>query len=324
MSSSGAHLSAPIHVVAGVLRDTRGRILLARRTEGRDLAGAWEFPGGKLESGESAWQALERELFEELGIRIGKTEPLISVPQRYSNKSIVLDVYTVLSFTGKPLGREKQALAWSPLEKLISYPMPPADKPVVAALTQSNALAITPEFYGDKQYFLSCIERQLVSGIRLIQLRCKSLDPTKLKELAMDIRTLCHEYEGTLYINENIELAKMLDCPVHLKSSQMMQANIETELAGHPFAASCHGIDELKMAEKVAANFAVLGPVLKTNSHPGEKGIGWHGFATMRSEVSLPIFALGGLGVRDISRARSHGAQGVAGISQFWPDKTAN
>ena len=78
---------APIHVVAGVLRDTRGRILLARRTEGRDLAGAWEFPGGKVEFGESPAKALERELFEELGIRIGNIEPLIFVPQRYADKS---------------------------------------------------------------------------------------------------------------------------------------------------------------------------------------------------------------------------------------------
>mgnify|MGYP000181491880 FL=1 len=121
--NSGSETVTPIHVVAGVLRDTRGRILLARRTEGRDLAGAWEFPGGKVEPGESPLKALERELFEELGIRIGHCTPLISVPQHYSNKKIVLDVYTVSSFSGKPKGLEKQALAWSPLEKLSSYPM---------------------------------------------------------------------------------------------------------------------------------------------------------------------------------------------------------
>ncbi len=311
--------NAPIHVIAGVLGDTRGRILLARRSEGRDLAGAWEFPGGKVEYGESPAQALERELFEELGIRIGNIEPLICVPQRYANKSIVLDVYTVQSYTGKPKGREKQALAWSPLEKLASYPMPPADKPVVAALTMPNLLAITPEFYGDKSCYLSCIEQQLVSGIRLIQLRCKSLTPKKLKELAIDIRTLCHEHKAMLLINEDIELAKMLDCPVHLKSSQLMQEDISTILSGHVFSSACHNVDELKKAESMAALFTVLGPVLKTNSHPDAEGIGWSGFAKMRNEVSLPIFALGGLGMKDIADARQHGAQGVAGISQFWP-----
>ena len=316
-----SELDAPVHVVAGVVRDTRGRILLARRTEGRDLAGAWEFPGGKVEPSESPAKALQREIFEELGVRIGKIEPLICVPQRYASKSIVLDVYTVLSYTGKPKGREKQALAWSPVEKLISYPMPPADKPVVAALTLPGMLAITPEFYGDKNNYLSCIEQQLVSGIRYIQLRCKLLAPKILKELAIDIRTLCHEHKATLFINENIELAKILDCPVHLKSSQLMQKDIALLLSGQPFSSACHNIDELKKAESMAALFVVLGPVLKTNSHPDADGIGWSGFAKMRNEASLPIFALGGLGVNDISDARQYGAQGVAGISQFWPSK---
>jgi 8-oxo-dGTP diphosphatase len=311
---------APVHVVAGVLKDTRGRILLARRTEGRDLAGAWEFPGGKVEPGESPAKALHRELFEELGIEIGVIEPLISVPQRYTDKSIVLDVYTVLSYKGKPKGRERQALAWSPPEKLISYPMPPADKPVVAALIRPSVLAVTPEFYGDKQQYLSCINQQLTSGIRLIQLRCKSLTPTKLKELALDIRTFCQEHDGSLYINEDIALAKKLDCPVHLKSTQLVEPDISSQLAGYPFSAACHHVDDLKTAEALGASFAVLGPILKTNSHPGLDGIGWNAFASMRNEVSLPIFALGGLGQRDISKARQHGAQGVAGISQFWPE----
>ena len=316
-----SELDAAVHVVAGVLRDTRGRILLARRTEGRDLAGAWEFPGGKLEPGESPAKALERELFEELGIHIGKIEPLICVPQRYTSKNIVLDVYTVLSYIGKPKGLEKQALAWSPVEKLISYPMPPADKPVVAALTLPNVLAITPEFYGDKNNYLSCVEQQLVAGVRYIQLRCKSLTSIKLKELAIDIRTLCHEHKATLFINEDIQLAKMLHCPVHLKSSQLMRKDIATILSGHPFSSACHTIGELKKAESMASLFAVLGPVLKTNSHPDSDGIGWAAFTQMRNDVSLPIFALGGLGMKNISDARRHGAQGVAGISQLWPSK---
>lgn len=318
---AGPRALAPIHVVAGVLRDTRERILLARRTEGRDLAGAWEFPGGKVEQGETPFAALERELFEELGVRIGDAVPLISVPQRYANKSIVLDVYSVLSYAGKPKGREKQALAWSPLDKLASYPMPPADKPVVAALTQSPLLAITPEFHGDKQSFLSCIERQLISGIGFIQLRCKSLSPGKLKELAMDVRTLCQEHGATLFINEDIALAKALDCPVHLKSRQLMQSDIAEQLDRHPFSAACHGIDELKRAESLGASHALLGPVLETGSHPGAEGMGWIGFAGMRNEVSLPIFALGGVGPDDLCEARRYGAQGVAGISRFWPQK---
>lgn len=319
--SPGAKALLPVHVVAGVLKDTRGRVLLARRTEGRDLAGAWEFPGGKVEQGESPIQALKRELHEELGIEVGNVEALISVPQRYANKSIVLDVYTIKSYMGKPRGLEKQALAWSPLEKLSSYPMPPADRPVVSALTQPSVLAITPQFVGDRQAYLSCIERQLDSGIRLIQMRTQIPEGKKLKELAQDIRTLCQASEATLYINEDIELAKVLECPVHLKSRQLMKSDIESLLAGHPFSAACHTLDELRQAETLSAIYAVLGPVLATKSHPEQKGMGWPGFVKLRNEVSLPIFALGGMGIAELPVARSHGAQGVAGITGFWPEK---
>ena len=125
-----------VHVVAGVIRDARGRILLARRTEGRDLAGLWEFPGGKIEPGETAEHALVRELREELGIDACVGGRLIDVRMPYPDKQLRLDVYEIRSYTGTPSGMEGQALAWAPPHKLADYPMPPADAPVVEALLQ--------------------------------------------------------------------------------------------------------------------------------------------------------------------------------------------
>ena len=92
LPSSGSEKQPPlVHVVAGVMLDARGRVLLARRTAGRDLAGAWEFPGGKVDPGETPAQALARELEEELGIRVQAAEPLIAVAQQYRDKRILLD-----------------------------------------------------------------------------------------------------------------------------------------------------------------------------------------------------------------------------------------
>lgn len=122
-----------VHVVAGVIRDVRGRILLARRTEGRDLAGLWEFPGGKVEPGESPEDALVRELREELGIEATVGAPVACVPLETPGKRLLLDVREV-AFSGHPRGLEGQPLAWVPLRKLVDYPMPPADLPVVAEL----------------------------------------------------------------------------------------------------------------------------------------------------------------------------------------------
>ena len=133
-----------IHVVAGVIRDALGRILLARRTAGRDLAGLWEFPGGKVEPGETAEAALARELHEELGIQANVGAALIRVPQQYPDKRLVLDVREIHSHAGTPKGLDGQALAWAPPHTLASYPMPPADRPVVAALLQTDRYLVTP------------------------------------------------------------------------------------------------------------------------------------------------------------------------------------
>lgn len=126
-------MTRTVHVVAGVIRDLRGRVLLARRTEGRDLAGLWEFPGGKVESGETPEAALARELREELGIDAIAGRQVACVQVDEAHKRLLLDVREV-RFDGKPRGLEGQALAWVPLHKLRDYPMPPADVPVVEEL----------------------------------------------------------------------------------------------------------------------------------------------------------------------------------------------
>jgi 8-oxo-dGTP diphosphatase len=309
----------PVHVVAAVLADARGRILLARRTAGRDLAGAWEFPGGKVEQGETTFQALDRELHEELGIRIHGMDPLISVPQIYHDKRIVLEVFRISRFSGKPKGLENQALAWSPPEKLHTYPMPPADRPVVAALTQPAKYLITPSAIGNRVAFLLGMERALHSGIRRIQFRITGLDPAETLALAAEAKRLCDQGGAQLLVNADIELASKLGCGVHLKSAQLMALDARPLPTDVPVAASCHDEAQLRQAEAIGADFAVLGPVAKTPSHPEHAPIGWDGFAALREHVSLPIYALGGMRAEDQEKARSHGGQGVAGIRGLWP-----
>ena len=308
-----------MHVVAGVLTDARGRILLARRTAGRDLAGAWEFPGGKLEPGETAFQALDRELHEELGIRIHSMEPLIAVAQAYQDKRIVLDVYRVTRFSGKPQDREKQALAWSPLEKLCTYPMPPADRPVVAALTQPAHYLITPGVVGDRANFLQRIEQALLGGSRRIQLRVAPGESVNLNELATDVKRLCDMASAQLLLNGDIDLAAQLHCGVHLRAEQLMALAERPLPTTIPVAASCHNEAELRQAEAIGVDFVVLGPVGKTPTHVEKAPLGWKNFAQLREHVSLPIYALGGMKPGDHDIARRNGAQGIAAIRGLWP-----
>ena len=309
---------APVQVVAGVLTDAKGRILLARRTAGRDLAGAWEFPGGKVELGETPFQALDRELHEELGIRIHAVSPLIRVAHAYRDKRIVLDVYNVGRFSGKPHGREKQALAWSPADKLQTYPMPSADRPVVAALTQPDVYLITPPDCALFASFLQQLQRALLGGIRRVQFRVRRAADSDIEVLASEVKRLCLQSSAELLINNDIDLARRLHCGVHLTSAQLMTLTDRPLPMELPVAASCHGELELRHAEALDLDFCVLGPVHATPSHAGATPIGWDGFEKLRENVGLPIYALGGMTVGDVEVARRRGAQGVAGISGLW------
>lgn len=308
-----------MEVVAGVITDARGRVLLARRTEGRDLAGLWEFPGGKREPGESADAALVRELHEELGIEVELGAPLITVPQRYPHKRLRLDVRRIAAWHGSLKGHEGQALAWVPPLKLASYAMPPADIPVVAALLQPDRYLVTPDPGNDDAAWLRALERALVAGIQRVQLRARDCAPVRWASLARKAVQLCRQHGAEVLLNHDVVLAAELGVGVHLRAAQLRDLTRHPLPQGVPIAASCHDADELRLAQDLGCDFVVLGAVATTASHPGVATLGWDGFAALREEVSLPIYAIGGMSTCDIAVARQHGAQGVAAISALWP-----
>jgi 8-oxo-dGTP diphosphatase len=132
LSESGVVEAAVIHVVAGVLLDASGRVLLAQRPEGKHLEGLWEFPGGKCEPGESPEQALVRELREELGIESEPaTNPLIRVPWQYGSKRLQLDAMHVVRWQGTPSSCEGQALQWVYPHRFDHAELTPADRPIL-------------------------------------------------------------------------------------------------------------------------------------------------------------------------------------------------
>jgi 8-oxo-dGTP diphosphatase len=312
--------SAVVHVVAGVLSDDGGRVLLAQRPPGKDLAGLWEFPGGKREPGEAPHAALRRELHEELGVDIGAIEKLIAVPWSYPGKSIVLDVYRVLDYAGKPLGREGQAMRWVAADDLTTVAMPPADVPVMAALRLPQRYLITPEPGADHAAFLRAVACALAAGEKLIQLRSKRSTAAALRALAAQLRAMTRDAGAKLLINGRIDLAQELTLDgVHLPASDLMGCVSRPLPPQCWVGASCHNESELAHAAAIGADFAVLGPVLPTLSHPQQAALGWPRFAELCAQASIPVFALGGMQRGDLRTAICMGAQGIAGISALWP-----
>lgn len=126
--------NSPVHVAVGVLLNGNGKVLIALRPAQSHQGGLWEFPGGKVEAGESVEQALNREFEEELGVSVQACTPLTQIRHDYSDKSVMLDVWRIEKFSGIPQGREGQAIEWRALSKLRAADFPKANERIILAL----------------------------------------------------------------------------------------------------------------------------------------------------------------------------------------------
>ena len=129
-----------VHVAAGVILDSRGQVLLALRPKDKHKGGLWEFPGGKVESGESVRAALARELLEEINLVVEEAEPFLVIDHDYGDKQVTLDVWRVTRFSGAPQGSEGQQIAWVKLDDLPRYQFPEANSAIVEALLCGTAV----------------------------------------------------------------------------------------------------------------------------------------------------------------------------------------
>jgi 8-oxo-dGTP diphosphatase len=332
-----AQLSAPIpriHVVAAVLENSAGRILIAQRPPGKSLAGAWEFPGGKLHSGEARLAGLARELDEELGIRVESARPLIRYLHRYQGLEVDLDAWRVTRWQGAPHGREGQALAWHAPGELLQVGLLPADAVIVNAVRLPPMVMVTPPAAPDGEGdFLDALEAAAGRGGQWICLRRPDLDAAALLELAAGAACRIEGSGARLLLHgEPRALAPLLLEPPPALRARLgdaaaglhVPARCLAGLAGRPvpdemwFGASCHDAGELDAAEAAGADYAFLGNVLATPSHPGAEGLGWDAFAGLVRERPMPVYGIGGLGPADLEAAWAAGAQGIAAIRGLW------
>src|SRR5690606_28424248 len=179
-----------VHVAVGVIVAADGKILIARRPEGVHQGGLWEFPGGKVDAGESVSVALKRELAEELDIEVEQTQPLIQIRHDYGDKSVLLDVHKVTVFSGVAKGNEGQPVRWVLPAELADYKFPAANKPIITALRLSDKILITGEFSSGSE-FLTRLERALEAGVRLVQFRAPQLSAADYQALAKAAQQLC-------------------------------------------------------------------------------------------------------------------------------------
>ncbi len=310
---------SPVHVAAAVICDDQGRVLLTKRGEDTHQGGLWEFPGGKLEDGETVAQGLWREIKEELGIELQVQRPLIKNLHHYPDKSVLLDVHLVTDYLGTPQGLEGQPLQWVEPTSLADYPMPAADLPVITAINLAERYLITGPDPRQPVQFLDRLQLALDRGLRLVQLRVGDITEPQLLELGKGALQLCHAKGARMLLNGSPELAMEMGADgVHLNSRRLLQLTARPLSKEKLVAASCHSQDELFHAAEIGLDFAVLSPVQKTSSHPEAMPLGWESFSAMVDEVGMPVYALGGMQESDLDTAWRNGAQGIAGIGCFW------
>ncbi|HEU5338509.1 MAG TPA: Nudix family hydrolase [Sulfuricaulis sp.] len=316
MNAAAEHRPA-LDVAVAIIQRADGHVLLAQRPTGKPWEGYWEFPGGKIESGEDAKRALARELHEELGVETDRVYPWVTQEYAYPEKKVRLHFFRVTEWHGQPHGREGQHMSWEDPAAINIGPLLPANDRILRALCLPSIYAISNVTkYGDTE-FLQRLKVALDKGVRLIQLREPEMSPEQLESLARRVVRLVHEHDARVLINSDATLARRVGADgVHLTSRQLLQTRERPSTEW--WAASCHNVAELAQAAALGADFVVLSPVLPTPSHPEEKGLGWDNFASLVSNYPVPVYALGGMKLELLVTAMQYGAHGVSLLRKIW------
>jgi len=340
-----------VQVVAAVIRGCDGRVLLAQRPQHKHQGGFWEFPGGKVEPGESEVEALQRELNEELGLQAEILTPLIRIQHDYPDKSVELSVWQVTRWQGESYGSatqgcEGQSVAWVAPDDFLQLPFPAANAPIVAAARLPAIWRITPTLrsleevrHWAEQRLPSALsapsdaregwllrlpewsaERYALAAEALIELRAQAM----AQKMVQTPHTAC----ASVAISLHGDFGALQRVPAadgfHLNHHQARQlidrgqkAEVLRSRASQLISAAAHNEAELAVALAAGVDSAWLSPVLVTPSHPDAEPLGWPQWSQWLAKVPMPVYGLGGVSPADALLARKWGGQGVAGISQF-------
>lgn len=318
------------HAAVGVIKREDGCVLLAERPVGKPWAGYWEFPGGKVEEGETPQQALKRELQEELGIEVTLLYPWLTrsfdYPAKYDAKgqlespakTVKLHFFIVTKWNGEPHGLENQQLIWQLPESIEVSPMLPANAPIFAALNLPSYYAISNLSELGEDLFFERLQISLDNGLKILQLREGQLSTEAFEAFAERVIKLATPHGAKVLINSSHKSAFSLlhVAGIHFSAADLMQ--LQSKPSEMICGASCHNDKELAYAAALGLDYVMLSPVKATRSHPEDVPLGWANFSGLIDDYALPVYALGGMLPVDMHEAKSHGAHGIAMLRSAW------
>lgn len=311
-----------VHVAVAVIQNQHGQFLIAKRPQDSHQGGLWEFPGGKIENNESVLEALKRELFEEIGVTLIQATPLIRIHHDYGDKTVLLDVWSVVEFSGEAFSKEGQKTCWAKQDDFRLYKFPAANLAIIKAIQLPSKYMITGKF-NDEDELISRIQTSLNNGIKLIQFRANHLDEKIYFEYAKRIFTDCEDKNAKLLLNTSNKNYKKYKASkfshgLHLNSKEIKLFSPCDKHEDLLFSTSTHNDEEIRLAEIKNIDFILLSPVKKTLSHPNSKPLGWNNFKQLTDNANIPVYALGGMSESDLKISKEHGGQGISAIGAFW------
>ena len=310
-----------IFVAAGLILKPDGQLLLGQRPADKPWPGWWELPGGKIETGESVLQALARELKEEIDIEVTEATHWVRYTHEYPKNIVHLSFCKVTGWTGTPRGLENQQLAWvNPKETLEVGPLLPATEPPLRWLRLPERYLLTSINTPDNlPMFVDSMRQAVAAGVGMVQFR----EPAWAARCGHDA-TLEHAFETVLSECRARNVPCLVNSvhPSHwwtradgvqVRAQDLPQID-RNSLEGKWVGASVHSARDVEQARQHGVDFAVLGHVLPTPSHPEQAALGWDEFARLAQNAGMPVYAIGGQSGATLHQAQQYGAHGVAAI----------
>ena len=322
MSAAAPAARKVTEVAVGVLLRPDDAVLLADRPSGKPYAGYWEFPGGKIEPGETVEHALARELHEELGIDIGPADPWVTFEFDYPHAFVRLHFCRVRRWHGTPHGREGQRLRFFGPREEHPAPLLPAAVPALRWLALPELAAETRLDALPAPALLAAADAAFAQGVRLLLLRAPMDGPagmtTSLPALAAAFGARAQAHAARLIVDDTLAAAGFDRADgVHLSVAAMGATSARPHSGW--LGADIEARHALEQAARTGVDYGVSAAVLPDAAQPSDGPfLGWHGFAALARHAPLPVYARGGLARDDIERAQRAGAHGVMLPLSVW------
>ena len=291
-----------IHVAIAILLH-QDKVLVGWREAKQHQGNKHEFPGGKVEEGESPLAACRREIYEEVGIGLQDWHAFDVIRHEYDDVIVNLHLFHAI-VPSALLNEIQQPWRWYSRDELLSLNFPKANQAMIKRLHWAHQIKISDRLNALDALKLDQLMYWRVEGTQAQIIEISGLSVEKLSKLIVNIE---------LYQQLN-SIQQQAISAIHLKQSQVMALMQGDLITGKRYIAACHDLVSMKQAEKMGCDAILLSPVLATETHPEARALGWEQFKNFAAQVEIPVFALGGMQTGDLLTAQQQGAYGIAGI----------